>query len=100
MSAIPHLREYGDGGPWIVALHGGSGHGRSFLWSWVREARSRRCLLVAPTSLGATWSFQGTDLDAPIVHAPSDNSRYSTTLNAIFAVAADRLRLRTMTDTR
>ncbi len=55
--------------PLIVALHGGSGHGRSFLWSWLREARSRRCLLVAPTSLGPTWSFQGPDLDAPILYA-------------------------------
>ena len=25
--------------PLIVALHGGSGHGRDFLWTWLREAR-------------------------------------------------------------
>jgi phospholipase/carboxylesterase len=25
--------------PLVMALHGGSGHGRLFLWSWVREAR-------------------------------------------------------------
>jgi phospholipase/carboxylesterase len=28
--------------PVVFALHGGSGHGRIFLWSWLREARSRR----------------------------------------------------------
>lgn len=51
--------------PLIVALHGGSGHGSDFLWSWLREARSRRCLLLAPTSRGSTWSLMGPDLDTP-----------------------------------
>lgn len=50
--------------PLIVALHGGSGHGRDFLWTWLREAKSRRCLLLAPTSRGPTWSLDGPDLDA------------------------------------
>src|SRR5262249_8465462 len=27
--------------PLVVALHGGSGHGRDFLWAWLRDARSR-----------------------------------------------------------
>ena len=31
--------------PWTVVtymfLHGGFGHGRDFLWTWLREARSR-----------------------------------------------------------
>ncbi len=42
--------------PLIVALHGGSGNGRGFLWTWVREARSLGYLLVAPTAHGNTWS--------------------------------------------
>jgi len=44
--------------PWpvIVALHGGSGNGRDFLWTWVREAKSRSYLLVAPTAVADTWS--------------------------------------------
>lgn len=42
--------------PVIVALHGGSGNGRDFLWSWLREARSRGYLLVSPKSLEDTWS--------------------------------------------
>ncbi len=41
--------------PLIVALHGGSGNGRDFLWTWVREARSCGYLLVAPSAAGDTW---------------------------------------------
>jgi phospholipase/carboxylesterase len=52
--------------PWplVVALHGGSGHGREFLWTWVREARSRGFVLLAPTSIGPTWSLDLPSVDA------------------------------------
>jgi phospholipase/carboxylesterase len=36
--------------PLVVALHGGSGHGRDFLWSWLADARSRQMLLLLPTA--------------------------------------------------
>ena len=56
--------------PLIVALHGGSGHGRDFLWSWLREARSRGMLLLSPTALDRTWSIMGgEDVDAPRLRA-------------------------------
>jgi phospholipase/carboxylesterase len=51
--------------PLIVALHGGSGTGDDFLWTWLTEARSRGCLLLAPTSRGSTWALDGADIDAP-----------------------------------
>ena len=52
--------------PLIVALHGGSGHGRDFLWTWVREARTRGMLVLSPTARDRTWSIMGTDdTDAP-----------------------------------
>jgi phospholipase/carboxylesterase len=52
--------------PLIVALHGGSGHGRDFLWTWLREARARGMLLLSPTARGRTWSLMGgEDVDAP-----------------------------------
>lgn len=51
--------------PLVVALHGGSGRGRAFLWSWVRAARSRGAIVAAPTSLGQTWAIQGEDTDTP-----------------------------------
>lgn len=51
--------------PLVMALHGGGGRGRSFLWSWVRDARSRGAIVIAPTSLDETWAIQGDDPDTP-----------------------------------
>jgi phospholipase/carboxylesterase len=51
--------------PLVVALHGGSGNGRSFLWSWLRDARSFGAILVAPTATGSTWALMGEDTDTP-----------------------------------
>jgi phospholipase/carboxylesterase len=51
--------------PLVVALHGGSGHGRGFLWTWLRDARSAGAILVAPTSAGQTWALTGPDIDSP-----------------------------------
>jgi phospholipase/carboxylesterase len=50
--------------PLVMALHGGSGHGRIFLWSWLREARGRGVILVAPTAMGDTWSLMEPDVDS------------------------------------
>ncbi|MGA2056227.1 MAG: phospholipase [Bradyrhizobium sp.] len=49
--------------PLVMALHGGSGNGRGFLWRWLRDARSLGAILVAPTALGATWALMGEDAD-------------------------------------
>ena len=54
----------GDPLPLVISLHGGGGHGADFLWTWLREARSRRFHLMSPTSRGPTWSLMGPDLDA------------------------------------
>jgi phospholipase/carboxylesterase len=56
--------------PLVMALHGGSGNGRGFLWSWLRDARSRGAILVAPTATGSpsnktTWALMGEDTDTP-----------------------------------
>ncbi len=51
--------------PLVMALHGGSGNGRGFLWSWLRDARSRGAILVAPTAIGSTWALMGDDTDTP-----------------------------------
>ena len=51
--------------PLVMALHGGSGNGRGFLWSWLRDARSRGAILVAPTATGGTWALMGEDADTP-----------------------------------
>lgn len=51
--------------PLVMALHGGSGNGRGFLWSWLRDARSHGAILVAPTAIGSTWALMGDDVDTP-----------------------------------
>jgi phospholipase/carboxylesterase len=56
--------------PLVMALHGGSGNGRGFLWSWLRDARSYGAVLVAPTATGpapdkSTWALMGEDSDTP-----------------------------------
>lgn len=55
--------------PLVVALHGGSGTGRQFLWSWLRDARSRGAILAAPSSIGPTWALSGEDVDTPNLEA-------------------------------
>ena len=62
-----YVPEYYDGGeplPLVMALHGGSGHGADFLWTWLREARSRGAILVSPTAREGTWSLMGPDVDS------------------------------------
>src|ERR1700687_2744406 len=56
--------------PWplVMALHAGSGNGRGFLWSWLRDARSFGAILVAPTATGSTsnkstWALMEEDTD-------------------------------------
>lgn len=67
---VPEYYSSGHDWPLIVALHGGSGHGRDYLWTWLRVARTRGALLLCPTSLGSTWSLLGQDVDhAIILHA-------------------------------
>lgn len=51
--------------PLVMALHGGAGNGRGFLWSWLREARGLGAILIAPTAIGETWALQGPDVDTP-----------------------------------
>lgn len=60
---VPEYYDPGNAHPLIVALHGGSGHGADFLWTWLREARSRGAILVSPTALGRTWSLGSPDVD-------------------------------------
>jgi phospholipase/carboxylesterase len=61
---VPEYLSHDAPVPVVFALHGGSGHGRVFLWSWLREARSRGVILVAPTALGDTWSLMEPEVDS------------------------------------
>ncbi|HLY81257.1 MAG TPA: hypothetical protein VKQ70_17905 [Caulobacteraceae bacterium] len=57
---------YSDDRAWplVTALHGGSGDGRSFLWSWLRDARSLGAILLSPSSVGRTWGLNNPEADA------------------------------------
>jgi phospholipase/carboxylesterase len=61
--------------PLVMALHGGSGNGRGFLWSWLRDARSGGAILVAPTATGQTWALMGDDTDTPNLNRIIDQVR-------------------------
>ncbi len=68
--------------PLVMALHGGSGNGRGFLWSWLRDARSHGAILVAPTATGptpgkTTWALMGEDTDTPNLVRILDSVRAS-----------------------
>ncbi|MEE4299503.1 MAG: hypothetical protein V2J24_08675 [Pseudomonadales bacterium] len=84
--------------PLVMALHGGSGHGRDFLFAWLREARTRGCVLVAPTSPQHTWSFPG--LAAPGVDDTDAHRLFElvTRLRELLPIDASRMLLTGMSD--
>ena len=55
--------------PLILCLHGAGGRGDHFLWSWLRPAKSRGYMLLAPKSLDVTWSILRPERDYRSVEA-------------------------------
>ena len=49
--------------PLIVALHGASGSGREYVWTWQRLAAEHGYLVLAPKSTGITWSVLQPHID-------------------------------------
>jgi len=78
--------------PLVMALHGGSGHGRAFLWSWLAAARGQGAIVVAPTAAGGTWALAGDDVDTPKLLRILDFAR------GRYAVDPSRLLLTGMSD--
>jgi phospholipase/carboxylesterase len=78
--------------PLVMAMHGGSGNGRNFLWSWLRDARSFGAILVAPTATGPTWALMGEDTDSPNL------SRILESVRARWNVDPKRMLLTGMSD--
>src|SRR6516225_5284102 len=64
---VPEYYDSARAWPLIVAMHGGSGNGGAFLWSWLREARTRGLIVLAPTAIGSTWSLMDPDTDGPSI---------------------------------
>jgi phospholipase/carboxylesterase len=78
--------------PLVMALHGGSGNGAAFLWSWLREARSHGAVVVAPTAIGGTWALTGDDVDTPNL------ARILAAVRSRWNIDASRLLLTGMSD--
>jgi phospholipase/carboxylesterase len=89
---VPEYYDPQTAWPVVFALHGGSGNGRSFLWSWVREARTFGAIVVAPTAVGRTWAIQGSDPDTPNL------ARMLDAVRGQWNVDPDRLLLSGMSD--
>jgi phospholipase/carboxylesterase len=78
--------------PLVMALHGGSGNGRGFLWSWLRDARSFGAIVVAPTATGPTWALMGEDNDT------ANLARILDLVRSRWNIDASRLLLTGMSD--
>lgn len=78
--------------PLVMALHGGSGNGRGFLWRWLRDARSIGAILVAPTALGKTWALMGEDADT------ANLARILDSVRSRWSIDATKLLLTGMSD--
>jgi phospholipase/carboxylesterase len=89
---VPEDIDDGRPRPLIVALHGGSGNGRAFLWSWLNDARAAGAILAAPTAIGRTWALQGDDPDTPNL------DRIVTTVRSRWAIDPARILLTGMSD--
>lgn len=89
---VPEYYVPGRPMPLVMALHGGSGNGRGFLWSWLRDARSLGAVLVAPTATGPTWALMGDDTDTPNL------MRILETVRGRWSIDASRMLLTGMSD--
>src|SRR3954452_6891571 len=78
--------------PLVMALHGGSGNGRNFLWSWLRDARSFGIIVVAPTATGDTWALMGEDADT------ANLARILDSVRSRWKIDASKLLLTGMSD--
>ena len=93
---VPEDYDAGRACPLVMALHGGSGRGSRFLWNWLRTARSRGFILVAPTAVGgpmsSTWALTGPDPDTPNI------ARILAAVRENWSVDGTRLLLTGMSD--
>lgn len=79
---VPEYLDTTESASLVVVLHGGTGHGADFLWSWLREARTRGFILLAPTSQQDTWSLTGEEYDLGPLLAALDFVRKQCTIDA------------------
>jgi phospholipase/carboxylesterase len=79
---IPESYDETKAWPLVIALHGGFGHGRDFIWTWLREARSREFILMAPTSTDTTWSLLAPESDGTALISMLENVKKRWNIDA------------------
>lgn len=89
---VPEYYDPQSAMPLIVALHGGSGHGADFMWTWLREARSRGCVVLSPTARQGTWSLMEPDVDSASIRGMVEHVMKTWTIDE------DRILLTGMSD--
>ncbi len=78
--------------PLIVCLHSGYGRGDDYILTWLRPAKSKGYLLLAPKSVGPTWSAIRTPFSPP--NPPLDLRSIGVMLEEVFnTYAVDRKRV-------
>ena len=78
--------------PLIVCLHSGYGRGDDYILTWLRPAKSKGYLLLAPQSRGPTWSAIRTPFSPP--NPPLDMGSIRAMLEEVFnTYAVDRSRV-------
>ena len=55
--------------PLIICLHGAYGRGDHYVWSWLRPAKSKGYMLLAPKSVDVTWSVLRPPVDVRSITA-------------------------------
>ena len=71
---VPETYDATDPAPLIIAMHGGSGHGRDFLWTWLAYVAEqwnidRERIMLTGMSDGGTFSYVlGLQSGAPFTH--------------------------------
>ncbi len=53
--------------PLIICLHGASGTGSDYIWTWLRPAKSKEYIVLSPKSADVTWSILNLSQDADAI---------------------------------
>ena len=78
--------------PLIICLHGASGSGADYIWTWLRPAKSNGYLVLSPNSTAITWS---------ILNLPQDTSAILAMLDRVcetYAIDRSRIYLTGLSD--
>lgn len=59
--------------PLIICLHGASGSGGDYIWTWLRPAKSKGYIVLSPKSADVTWSILNLSQDSRAIMAMLDS---------------------------